>query len=300
MRRLTIFSAFAAGMLALAPFSAALASPSSPYPSASFAESSDAPQYISSEPVNGTQVHEAPKVVKVAFSEPLDPSSKLRVFACGERVDDGKVTVSLNQLEVGLASGPTGIYEASWIANGLAGMTGTSEGFIEFAVGHEDNPSCAGAGHPPGHGGGEDASSGHGGSGGSHEGDSDEGASHESTSHEGTSHEGASGASHLGAGDPGATHSGASTSSSHQGNTHSTGAGGSQNHSSGSDDSQSQTHGSENGDHTSPTDEALGSTDLAASGAPLPVPTPEAGVVFFALITCIGLGISGGWLARLL
>lgn len=289
MRRRTIFSAFAAGMLALAPFSAALAAPTS------------SPQYVSSEPTNGAELHEAPEVVKVAFTEPLDASSELRVFACGTRVDDGETTVSLNQLEVKLTFGPSGIYQARWVAKGLGGITGSSAGFIEFSVGH-GKASCEG--HGSGHGGGhKDGGKGHGGGGG-HEGEGHEGSgsggSHSegthssgssasgSSGHSGTSHSAEGGAS----GHSSSGHSGTST----QGRGHGSG------HSSNGSDKENgspSVHGSGHGESTGADTEGTSNPDLASGGGPLPIPTPEAGAIFLALAACVGLGVTGGWLARL-
>lgn len=289
MRRSSIVCAIAAGTLALAPFSAALAAA--------------APQYISSDPANGAELHEAPESVSVSFSEPLDAESELRVFACGKRVDEGNSTVTLNQLEVSLASGPTGLYEARWVAEGFGGVTGSSAGLIEFSVGHGD-VSCGGSGHGrhggsgKGHGGGGE---GHSGSGSGHEG----GGSGQSGS--GNSHSG-SGSSHSGSGtsgshSSGSTHSsgghsgGASSSSDHGSGKHSSGSG---KHGSGHGEGKDKGHGEGHGSSGSETtgEETAGNPNFAADG-PLPITTPEAGAVLLALFACIGLGVTGGWLARL-
>lgn len=276
MRRLHVLCAIAAGILALAPFSAALAAQS--------------PQYMSSEPANGAELHEAPEVVKVAFTEPLDASSELRVFACGKRVDDGKTTVSLNQMEVGLASGPSGIYEARWVAKGLGGITGSSAGFIEFSVGHS-KPTCNGSGHGPAHGSGHGSGSGDG-EGGGHEGEGHQGSgeSHSGISSEGGSH------------NPGSTHPG---SSSHSGTSHSSTGPSNDSHSGGSGHDgggsgrSTNGHGPSHGGDATPQDEGVSNPDLAFGSGPLSIPTPEPGAIILALAACIGLGVTGGWLARL-
>ena len=273
MRRLSIASSIAAGILALAPFSAAVAAP--------------APQYTSSDPADGAELHEAPETVSVTFTEPLDAKSELKVFACGKRVDSGTSSVTLNKLEVDLASGPTGKYQARWIATGFAGITGNSEGSIDFTVGH-GNVSCDGSGHGPGHGSGK--GSGHQGSGhqGSEHGSGHQGSGNESSGHQGSSHQSGSGSTHSG--------SGHTSGSSSHGTDHSAGGNGhsGKGHGDGKEDSG---HGSGHG--AEQPEDAAGNPNFASNDGPLPIPTPEAGAVLLALFACVGLGITGGWLARL-
>ena len=284
MRRSTIVCAIAAGILALAPFSAAVAAA--------------APQYTSSDPANGAELHEAPAAVSVSFSEPLDAESELRVFACGKRVDDGGSTVTLNELEVSLASGPTGLYEARWVAKGFGGVTGTSAGLIEFTVGHGE-VSCGDHGSHGGHDGkgkGGHDGKGHGGEGNGHEGKGHSGSGHSGSGHsEGSGH---SGSGHSGSGTSHSSGSHSSGSSHSASDGHSDGG-----HGSGGDHGKgkgkSKGHGANHGNSETPADdEVAGNPNFAADG-PLPIPTPEAGAVVLALLACIGLGITGGWLARL-
>lgn len=276
MRRLSIASSIAVGILALAPFSAALAS--------------QAPQYISSDPAGGAELHEAPSSVSVSFSEPLDADSELHVFACGKRVDAKDSAVTLNEIEVSLASGPTGKYEVHWTAVGFGGITGTSEGSIGFSVGH-GKVTCDGPGHGSGHGGkggGKHEGSGHGSGGGS----GHEGSGHQGSGHQGSGHSSGSGSSHSGSGSShtgGSSHSGGGSHSASDGD-HSGGHG--------KDDKSESGHGSGHGTSTTE-DPAAGNPNFASDGGPFPIPTPESGAVILALVACLGLGITGGWLARL-
>lgn len=273
MRRLSIASSIAAGILALAPFSAALAA--------------QAPQYTSSDPANGAELHKAPESVSVTFTEPLDADSVLKVFACGKRVDAGDSAVTLNEVEVALASGPTGKYEARWVAIGFAGITGSSEGSIEFTVGHGD-VSCAGSGHGSGHGSGKGSGNGGSGHGSGHQGSGQEG----SGGHQGSSHESGSGSTHSGT-----SHTSGSTSLSGGGHSASGSGHSGSNHGNGQSKSGGdEGHGSGHGGQP---EDAAGNPNFAANGGPLPIPTPEAGAVLLALFACVGLGITGGWLARL-
>ena len=282
MRRSTILFALAAGISALAPFTAAFAGPLEVGPVAPIAEVSNdrSPQYISSDPVNGAQLHEAPEVVKVAFTEPLDAASELKVFACGKRVDDGKTVVSLNQLEVRLDSGPQGIYQARWVAKGLAGLTGSSDGFIEFSVSHTKASCASGHGSSHGPGGGEHVSSGEGGAG---QGGASHGGSHGSESTAGSSHSTVSG--HRGT---------SSMTTSQTAGGHPSGLGGR------SDQAEGSTKGSEDGSGGDETTVTPANPALAASSSgSTSIPAPEAGAILLALAVCIALGVSGGWLARL-
>lgn len=304
MRRFTIVSLFAAGMLALVPFSAALAA--------------SAPSYISSSPEDGAELSEAPDSVTVTFSEPLDAESELRIFHCGKRIDSGDSTVTVNEIRASLAAGPVGMYEARWVVEGFGGVTGGSSGFISFHVG-DHHSGCSGSGHGGGHGSGGHGSGGHGsgghGGGGHSGGDGSGGKGHGGSGHSGSGGSGShSGSDHSGSGSSG-SHSGSSGSSHSSGTGHSAGAAGSggdhgsgkhsgkshsgKSHSGkghGSDEVKGAAHGSDHGDDS---ETASGTQDFASDGGPLGIPTPEPGAVLLALVACIGLGVSAGWLARL-
>jgi methionine-rich copper-binding protein CopC len=266
MRRRSFASLIAAGMLALVPLGAASAAA--------------APAYTSSDPADGAELHEAPASVSVTFSEPLDPGSELKVFACGKRVDAGETTVTINELEVELASGPTGKYEARWVATGLAGVTGTSEGAISFSVGH-GQVSCSGSGHE-GHGSGNKGEhGGHKDPGGNHEGGEHSDSGHSNTTHSGSGHSGTSAHSGTGSHSSSSAHS----SSGHKDSGHG-----------GNHEMDHDKAGNEDG----PADANDGGNhEFASDNGPLPIPTPEAGAVLLALVACVGLGVAAGWLARL-
>src|SRR5918996_243770 len=107
----------------------------------------NAPEYVSSEPGKGEQLHQAPGRVEITFSEPLDPSSGLAVAdECGRRVDDGEVEILANQMSVGIARSPAGEYTVRYTAVGVAGATGSSPGAYSFVV--HAGPACGGGGGP--------------------------------------------------------------------------------------------------------------------------------------------------------
>jgi methionine-rich copper-binding protein CopC len=110
-----------------------------------------APQYMSSEPEDGAELHKAPDQVTVTFNEPLDSSSQLVVENhCGDRLDDKKVEVSLNEMTVGIAKKPGGHYIVVYSAVGVGGVTGTNTGSFSFEV--HAGEECTGGAH---HHGGE-------------------------------------------------------------------------------------------------------------------------------------------------
>ena len=100
-----------------------------------------APVYLSSEPPKGAQLEEAPDEVRVMFSEPLDPGSNMLVRdECGDRIDDKNVEVLANEITVGIATKPKGVYKVFYLARGIGGATGTSEGDYTFEV--VTGPAC--------------------------------------------------------------------------------------------------------------------------------------------------------------
>ncbi|HJR44645.1 MAG TPA: copper resistance CopC family protein [Actinomycetota bacterium] len=150
-----------------------------------------APGYVSSEPEDGAMLDHPPEQVEVTFDEPLDPESTLRVEdECGRQIDDGDVTVQVNQMTVGIELTPSGDYTVKWLAKGIAGATGQDTGSFSFMVHH--GPACdgGGGGGHDGHGGGGGGAGGGGGheghEGGGGGGDMDEHGGHESTA--GTDH----------------------------------------------------------------------------------------------------------------
>src|SRR5687768_12967664 len=104
-----------------------------------------APQYSSSEPADGEELHQAPDSVTATFTEPLDPSSEMIVEDhCGTRLDDRNVEVSLNEMTVGIAKKPAGHYMVTYVAEGIGGATGSNQGKFSFKV-HAGEP-CGGSG----------------------------------------------------------------------------------------------------------------------------------------------------------
>ena len=109
-----------------------------------------APQYQSSDPSDGEEVHQAPERVEVTFDQPLDPSSKLEISDdCGNRIDEGPTEVQGISMTVGLAEMPSGTYRVKYIARGFAGVTGEGTGYFAFLV-HGGSPCEGERGHHPG------------------------------------------------------------------------------------------------------------------------------------------------------
>lgn len=101
-----------------------------------------APVYLSSEPPEDAELEEAPGEVRVTFSEPLDAGSSMLVRnECGGQIDDKNVEVLANEMTVGISSKPKGVYKVFYLARGLAGATGTTEGSFTFKV--TSGPACA-------------------------------------------------------------------------------------------------------------------------------------------------------------
>lgn len=258
-----------------------------------------APSYVSSDPSDGEELHRAPDRVEVTFSEPLDASSELSVEdSCGRAVDDGNVTIEGNTMTVGIALKPSGHYEVSYAATGLAGVTGTNNGGFHFMV--HLGKACDGGGGHSGHGGKNKGGGGDGG--GQHEGHGGGGGEGE--------HEGGSGG-HSGSGHSSPTggsgaHSGGHMSSTdapaHSGG-HAAGSG-SERHGKrhGKGHGKGRGHGKGHGNHkgaapdNSGTDETGAPPPLAAGdGQPL---APDGQAVMLALGLSLALGAVGGWFLR--
>lgn len=274
------------------------------------ADGVDGPRFIASDPQAGSELPGAPpERVEITFSEPLDPSSEIKVIdACYRRVDDRSTTVWANRLEVGLKTAPSGTYTVFYAVTGPGGVTGETTGSFQFFV-HE-GPSCKGK-----HGGGK-----HGGRG--ERGDEEHGGGddeHEKGSHHegGGSREGGSSREGEGSGHPsgsGPTHrsSGARIASrAHApGNSHS-GSGGS-NHGGSVHAGDDVTHGSLNGSGMAPGSGAVriataGSVDqpqsktLAAPGknrGERPLVQGQGSAVLMALGGALLMGAGGGWVIR--
>lgn len=248
-----------------------------------------APQYVSSQPSDGEELHRAPDRVEITFSEPLDESSELTVEdGCGRTVDDGAVTVDGNSISVGIALKPSGHYQVSYSATGLAGVTGTSEGGFHFMV--HLGPKCSGdgGGGHDGHGGrkNEDGKGeghdGHGGNsgGGGHDGGGSE--DHSTSGHDttaGTTHDD----DHMATSDHSMSGGGEHRKSGEHGKRHSR------------DKGHGGTHG-KHGDQPQPSDDT-GEDPTFAAGDGAPV-EPDGRAVLFALAFSLTLGCVGGWFLR--
>ena len=94
-----------------------------------------APQVLSSDPESGQEFHaDAPERVSITFSEPIDSSSRIRVRDdCGNRVDDGKVTISgvlSNEISVGITKTVRSTYTVRYAVTGITGEASASYGFV--------------------------------------------------------------------------------------------------------------------------------------------------------------------------
>lgn len=94
------------------------------------ARAGDPPALVSTEPPAGATVAEAPARVSATFSEDLGDGSTMTVVdECGDRVDDGAVTVEGATLSVGLAERPMGRYDVSYTAVAADDGASTSGSF---------------------------------------------------------------------------------------------------------------------------------------------------------------------------
>jgi methionine-rich copper-binding protein CopC len=220
-----------------------------------------APQYVSSEPARGEELHEAPDRVEITFSEPLDPSSDLAVAdECGRRVDGGDVEILANQMSVGIAKTPAGKYTVHYTAVGVAGATGSSGGAYSFVV--HAGAACPGASAHHGH------------DGGAH--DDHDGGTHASGDHE----------------EHGADHFGASGDHAHAtavAGAHAHGGLGHDGHD-GSGDREGHDHGGRGRVEIA--------TPRRLVGPPLTAQPPGASTAVLALALAAVFGISGGWVLR--
>ena len=237
-----------------------------------------APKYESSEPSEGSSVQTAPASVSVSFNEPLDDSSTLWVDnECGDGVDGGNTTVELRDMRIDVTEGHySGTYTVHYIAVGVGGVTGKTEGAFTFDVaeGHPCGDHKKKHQHKnknehdhdkkdhDGHGGHKNDHDGHGGHGGDH-GSMDHGTDHSAMDHGATPMDHSAMGSHSDA-----THENGSKHSTHSGN-------GSAEH---------EGHGTAGGS--------------LASGPSLPVLPPNGKTVLLALLLCAGMGVVGGVFLR--
>lgn len=261
------------------------------------AAQSAAPTYVSSEPSKGEKLHQAPDRVEVTFNEPLDASSDLTVKdSCGRAVDDGDVEVEANTIGVGIKRQPSGHYAVTYVATGIGGITGTTEGSFHFEV--HAGAACGKSGDGGGHGNHEDdKDDGGGGGGGKHEG-------HGSGDGSGG---GGSGGGHSSMDDPG------SGSGDHSAPTHSAGRGDNSNmrhsdatgrgHKGKHGNKKGKGHGGGHGDGAHGLIDALKKNEndgrTLAAGEGTPFGAPDGTAVMLALGLSLALGVLGGWFLRL-
>ena len=228
-----------------------------------------APEYSSSDPADGEELHQAPQTVTITFSEPLqEGDSTIEVTDhCGNRVDDRNVQVSLNEMSVGIAKTPSGHYMVEYRATGLAGITGSSEGRFSFTV--HAGKSCSGGGGHGGHGG---HMGGQGGGGHNGHGDSDHDMNRH-TMHQGGGH---SSGTHTGSTHTEGEHSGIAGHNGHDGDGH-------------------EDHHAARADQAADIDS---NPELAAAQTPFPQLSPDSTAVILALLLCAGFGVLGGWVLR--
>ena len=251
-----------------------------------------APTYVSSEPSDGEELHQAPDRVEVTFSEPLDESSELSVEdSCGRRVDDGNVSIDGSTMSVGIALKPSGHYQVDYTATGLAGVTGSTDGGFHFMVHFGDK--CGG-----GKGGGKGGHNNHGGNntGGSnsnqhnnHSGGGNQGGQHTSGGgHSGSGHTSTGNTNHAGAATHGSGHSDSmgSTDDRH-GGMHG-----------GDHNKRTKKHGSHRGPgKPKTTSDRADKPGPLAGGTGQPV-APDGRAVMLALAFSLVLGTLGGWFLR--
>lgn len=250
-----------------------------------------APTYVSSQPEDGEELHEAPERVEVTFSEPLDESSELSVEdSCGRKVDAGDVTIDGSTMSVGIALKPSGHYQVSYTATGVAGVTGSTEGGFHFMVhfgeacGKTGGGSGGGGGHNN-HGGGGNNQQNTGGNQHNNHGGGGGGG--------GTDHSTGSG-NHMSSG-----HTTSGRTSSHTGMSgHGSSMGSGKDHSNmqhgGSRNKRSGKHAGHRKPRIIPNDPG-GQTIAAGPGRPVP---PDGRAVLLALGFSLALGAVGGWFLR--
>lgn len=251
------------------------------------AAQTDGPLLVASDPEAGAEMSQAPERIRITFSEPLDPSSQIRVVdECERLIDNGATVVTANYMEARLKRTPSGPYSVYYRAKGPGGLSGETVGSFQFVV--EAGRPCAqhadhGSGHGDKHQGGGKEHPGrhdgeHGGDG--HSGETDHsGMSHSDGQHSGeTDH---SKMSHSGSG-PGSRSHGSDHKGKNHGPNHERGANGK--------------HGP---DHEDRQDEGSApSNTLAAAEGSRPLGSVEGSAVITALAAALLLGTAGGWLIR--
>ena len=246
-----------------------------------------APTYQSSDPEDGAMLDHPPSEVTVTFSEPLDESSVMSVFdECGDEIDSGPATASLNELTVGIGETPGGTYKVVYTAVGVAGVTGQSNGSFDFMVHH--GKSCKGepgghGNHDPGKGKGKGKGHDNGHDNGHGDDDDDDHDDHDSTS--GSDHSGSSGSHDSGTHDSDNQMSGSDHSDGMNGGGH----GKHDEHKDGPGKAPGGTGpGTQDGDTNRPVASGPG-------GAPV---RADVQAMLIGLGLALAVGVLGGWLLR--
>lgn len=103
----------------------------------------ESPVLLSQDPADGAKFATTPGSVALTFSQPIDEShSRFEIFdACGNRVDAGSMTVTLNEMKTALTKKPRGKYEVFYFAQAIPkGATGETAGMFTFTV--KKGPAC--------------------------------------------------------------------------------------------------------------------------------------------------------------
>jgi methionine-rich copper-binding protein CopC len=232
------------------------------------------PAYQSSEPSDGDTMHEPPDRVEATFDQPLDPSSALMVTdACGHRIDDRTTEVSGNSMSVGLEEKPSGEYTVTYLARGIAGVTGATQGRFTFTA--HAGKSCGPGAAKHDHDGNDDDHEGHTGGSDDHSGTHDGSGDHDP----GTEHT----AGHAAGSSDHIDHAAGSTTD-HEA------------HAAGSEDDKHADHagGHERNDLAAGGFDGITSSDTARNL----IERADSGTLLVALGLCLLLGVLGGAVLR--
>jgi methionine-rich copper-binding protein CopC len=241
-----------------------------------FTPASAAPTKTSSNPSDGEQLHQAPERVSITFDQPLDPGSRIEVTNhCDERVDEQPTQIDGTEMSVAVTGTSAGMYHVTYVARGLAGVTGESTGAFTFSV--HMGGSCDGGGgghhHGSGSGGHQGSEGGHGGEEG-HTSAGHEGAAHRSTTHASTTH-----------------------ASSHSSPSHTSHSSTGMDHGDHAMSSESSSHG-EHAGHSAAGDERGATDHISSAPTNSPVRGPGSEAVVMSLSLCALLGVAGGVVLR--
>ena len=103
----------------------------------------ESPMLLSQDPADGQKFAKTPESVTLTFSQPIDDThSRFEIFdACGKRVDNGSMTVTLNEMKAELVKKPRGKYTVFYFMQAIPkGATGETTGQFTFSV--KKGPAC--------------------------------------------------------------------------------------------------------------------------------------------------------------